>query len=233
MDDFSFFRLYAELLKKRADNIREVGLWNGKMGITMALFHLSRMTRNDVYKEWASNLIDIIYEDISLEMPYSFAHGLLGIGCGLQYLVDEGFVEGNTDEALSDIDDLVGEIIDFRMMAGLDVENGVCGVGCYLYYRLINRIPDDNSLVVLKMTEYLIYLIDWIEYLLCNEDDIQRIADAYFLLCHLNTLNVMSFKVKKMISGCLEKLLLCRSIDFSDNCDLLNMNSLKILKPWI
>ena len=87
-------------------------------------------------------------------------------------------------------------------------------------------------MLTLKFKEYLIYLIDWIEELLLKMKEKDDYNDAYFLLCRLHRLDVFNHKIERMMCLCLRKL-----IDFncriSDPYELLGIESLKILKPWI
>lgn len=227
-----FLKGYTERLIEKGKCLPGIGLWDGKMGIAIYLFHLARITQNEKYKDEASELIDAVYEELSLDIPLTFDNGLLGVGCGFDYIISQGFVDADSDEILSEIDLLVRNIIDARLIGSLSFDKGVCGVGYYLYYRLKKRPDDDDSMVVLKLKEYLIYLIDWVEDLLPTTTDKQEYNDAYFLLARLHKLNVFNHKVEKLLAICSRKI-----IDFNcpitDNYELLGIDSLKILKPWM
>lgn len=227
-----FLKGYTERLIEKGKCFSDIGLWNGKMGIAIYLFHLARITQNEKYKDEALELIDAVYEQISYEIPPHFDSGLLGIGCGFEYIISQGFVDADSDEILSEIDLLVRNIIDARLIGNLSFDKGVCGVGYYLYHRLKNRLDDNDSMVILKLKEYLIYLIDWAEDLLPKTTDKQKYNDAYFLLIRLHKLNVFNHKVEKLLAICSRKI-----IDFNcpivDNYELLGIDSLKMLKPWI
>ena len=53
---------------------------NGKMGIAIYFFHLSRETNNQIYEDYAGELVDEIYEEITSYTPVGFENGLAGIG---------------------------------------------------------------------------------------------------------------------------------------------------------
>ncbi len=76
-----------------------LGLLNGKMGIAIFFFHYARYC-NKVYEDYAGELVDEIYDEINTNTPVNFADGLTGIGWGIEYLVKNGFVQANIDEAL-------------------------------------------------------------------------------------------------------------------------------------
>lgn len=231
--EYTFLKGYTERLIEKGRYFPDMGLWDGKMGIAIYLLHLSRITQNEKYENEAVELIDSVYEQISLEKPFCFDNGLLGIGCGFEYIIHHGFVDADRDEILSETDLLARDIIDSRPIDNLGLGKGVCGIGYYLYHRLKNRRQDDDdSTVVLKLKEYLIYLIDWVEDLLLKTTDKKDCNDAYFLLTRLHNINVFNHKVEKLLALCSRKI-----IDFNcpitDNYELLGIDSLKMLKPWI
>lgn len=234
MQDFSFLQSYAASLIRRIDSISEPGLWDGKMGIAITLYHLSKLMQQNEYGERANGMIDEIYGDLTSSTSFFFSDGLIGIGCGTEYLISNGFVEGDSDEVLSEIDQEARNIIDYRPtdLKSLKIGKGICGVGCYLYYRLKNKPQNDESMTTLKLKEYLIYLIDWLEELLLKTEVETDYNNAYFLLCRLRKLDVFNYKVDKLITFCIQKMMdgNCR---VQDHYHLLGIPSLKILKPWM
>lgn len=230
--EYAFLKDYTEKLIEKGKCFPNIGLWDGKMGIAIYLLHVSRIMQNEKYTNEASDLIDAVYEKLSLDLPHTFDNGLIGVGCGLEYIISKGFVDAVSDEILFEIDLLIRNIIDSRPIDYLGFDKGVCGVGYYLYHRLKNRRDEDESIVVLKLKEYLIYLIDWMEESVLKTTDKQEYNDAYFLLTRLHRLNVFNYKVDKLSAMCLRKM-----IDFNckitDNYELLGIPSLKALKPWM
>lgn len=227
-----FISSYTHVLIKKGKCFPNIGLWDGKMGIAVYLLHLARITGNEIYELQANEFIDTVYGQISDLSPVSYADGLLGIGSGIGYIIEYGFMDGNSDEVLSEIDVITRNVIDSRPMDLLALENGVCGVGYYLYRRLKKKPDNDESMITLKLKEYLIYLIDWVEELLLKTKDKNDYNDVYFLLCRLHKLDVFNHKIERMMSFCLRRLV-DLNIPISDRYELLGIESLKILKPWI
>lgn len=227
-----FIEGYTNRLVERGKCLQTIGLWNGKMGVAIYLLHFTRITKNRIYENEAYELIDAVYKQIPFEKSVCFDNGLLGIGCGLQYLINNRFVEADSDEVLLELDDIAKNIIDIRSLDIINLEKGICGVGYYLYQRLKNRVNENDNMTVLKLKEYLIYLIDWIEDLVLQTSDKQDYNDVYFLLCRLNKLNIFDYKVKRLLALSSRKI-----IDFNcritDNYELLGIPSLKVLKPWM
>jgi hypothetical protein len=232
MNSYNFLQPYADFLLEKSNSVSNLTLWHGKTGIAITLLHLSRITNEEKYALYANKLIDEVSENISTEIPFCFGNGLLGIGCGLQYIINERFMEGDSDEILSEIDQVAINIINHRPVNSLSIETGICGVGFYLYNRLKNRPKDDENIITLKLKEHLIYLIDRIEELLLETKELQDYNDTYFLLCRLQKLDVFNHKVEKLIAFCLQKIVEC-NCNIQDNYELLGINSLKLLKLWI
>lgn len=95
----------AHILILKSSHHSDIGLLDGKMGIAIAFAHLSRCsTNNEIYYECMSDLLDDILGDIHKGLNYSFKLGLSGIGWGIEYLIQNGFVEGDSVEICEEID---------------------------------------------------------------------------------------------------------------------------------
>lgn len=223
---------YTDKKLEKALKSTEIGLCNGKMGVSILSFHVYKLTHKDKYKKIAIELIDQIQDSLFYETPLNYKNGLLGIGCGFQYIINNKFVDANSDEVLLEIDNVVKTSIDLRSLNALNLKNGICGIAYYIYLRLINRELNDYSITALKLKEYMIYLIDWIEELIMREKNPNEFNDVYFILCRLYKLDVFNFKVEKLLKICIQNL-----IDFDypvfDNYALLGIDSLKLIHPWI
>jgi hypothetical protein len=78
---------------------------------------------------------------LSTSSPYDFETGLAGIGWGIEYLVQNNFSEGNTDEILEVVDNKVFRILQEANQPSFELSNGLSG---YLFY-LINRLRDKTE----------------------------------------------------------------------------------------
>ena len=103
--------------------------------------HPKRRIRNRILE-----LIDAVYDQVSLNLPYTFDNGLLGIGCGFEYIINNGFIETDSNEILSELDFWVMNLIDSRTINNLNLDKGICGIGYYLYCRLKKRMNDNVHL---------------------------------------------------------------------------------------
>lgn len=86
------------------------GLFNGRMGMVIFFFHYARNTGNEWYENFAGEILDDIYEDITDDMPLCLTNGLCGVGWGMLYLIQQGFVEGEVDDVLEMIDRKVASL---------------------------------------------------------------------------------------------------------------------------
>lgn len=130
------------LLKQIADHhllcglfCQEVGLWEGKAGMSLFFFLLSRHTGNQWYEIFAGELLDDVCNSLSQHCPVTFADGLCGIGWVIEFLKKEGFIEGNTDDILEEIDKQVMER-DVRRTTDVSLETGLVGIAAYVRCRL-------------------------------------------------------------------------------------------------
>ena len=122
---------------------REVGLWEGKTGMSIFFFLLSRHTSNRWYEEFAGELLDDVCNHLSLHCPVTFADGLCGIGWAIEFLKKEGFIEGDTDEILGEVDRQVMER-DVRRITDASLETGLAGIAAYVRSRLESERTDSD-----------------------------------------------------------------------------------------
>lgn len=87
----------AQRLILHSSYLENVGLCNGKMGIVLFFAHYFRYTQNSLYDEFASELFEEIYEDITNKLPVDIENGLCGIGWGIEYLLQQGFMPGDSN----------------------------------------------------------------------------------------------------------------------------------------
>lgn len=114
---------------------RNPGIFQGKMGLSVFFFHYARYTNNPLFEDFAAELLDEVLQMIRADTPIAFSNGLCGIGWGVEYLEQEGFVEGDTNEVLREIDARIMEYEPMRM-ADRTFESGLAGVAVYVGMRM-------------------------------------------------------------------------------------------------
>ena len=128
--------------------LNNIGLLEGKMGIVLFFAHYSRYVKSYICEDFAEELLSQVVENIHSELPIDMKHGLCGIGWGIEYLVQNGFMNGNTDDILIDLDNKIMER-DLRRITDFSFETGLGGISCYINMRLQSKhsnkyIPFDN-----------------------------------------------------------------------------------------
>ena len=147
-------RRIARFLMLHGSFCNNIGLLNGKTGITLFFYHYARYTGNRIYNDFAGELIDEIYKDIHLGTPQNFKDGLSGIAWGMEYFIRNGFVAADPDEILEDLDQQILER-DVRRVSDDSLETGLKGLACYTINRMANR--EQRRTVISK--EYIANLI--------------------------------------------------------------------------
>jgi hypothetical protein len=177
-------RRIANFLLLNASFIDNLGLLNGKMGIAIFFYHYSRYTQNKIFEDYAGELIDEIYEEINVNTPINFSDGLTGIGWGVEYLVRNNFIEGDTDEVLAEIDNTIYK---HRLNSPVLIDSGddLFGYGFYTIARLKGHKIDDDDIKTLIKKHHLIFLTDECERLLIHK----RYLDFNILTLSPGTIN--------------------------------------------
>jgi hypothetical protein len=145
----------ARHLIMHASFITDLGLYHGKMGIILFFAHYARYTGESLYDEFAGELLEEIQEEIHADVPINFESGLCGIGWGIEYLLQNGFMEGDSDEVLSEIDKKVIER-DVRWTKDLSVRTGLAGISYYVHKRIHSTCRKSTEKPFDRM-----YLSDW------------------------------------------------------------------------
>lgn len=123
-------RVLASLML-RSSFLTDVGLFSGKMGLVLFFVHYSKYTSGTMYEDIADELMDEIWEEVTKEIPFDFQSGLCGIGWGLEYLIQKGFVEGESLEVCEELDKKIMEK-DPRRITNFSLEKGMAGLLHYI-----------------------------------------------------------------------------------------------------
>jgi len=140
--------------------INNLGIMHGKMGISICFYHLARRHENKIYEDYAGELIDEIYEEISSDTPIDFENGLAGIGWGIEYLVQNNFIEADTNEVLEEFDNRIFKELIYNTTNNIGLLEGIIGLGAYFLNRIQNSSSNDNDIATLTNKQTLIHIID-------------------------------------------------------------------------
>ena len=80
-----------------------IGLMSGRTGTCVLFFLYSRYFDDREIEEYAEYLLDEIFIELD-QAGFGFENGITGIAWSIDYLIAHGYVEGDSDEVLEDID---------------------------------------------------------------------------------------------------------------------------------
>lgn len=167
----------ANHLILHSNNLSDIGLFHGKMGVVLFFAHYARHTGMAIYDDFASALVDEICDNIPETLPVNLESGLCGIGWGIQYLISNGFMEGDPDEILLDIDEKIMERNLLRIK-DRSLATGLMGISSYINIRINHKRPISTYKIFDKE-----YLFDW--YFTCRS--IEVLSDKQILLQIIGT----------------------------------------------
>lgn len=133
----------ARILMLHGSFTNNLGLINGKMGIIIFFFHLSKYTQKKIYEDFAGEMIDEIYKEVHNHCSCDFENGLSGIAWGIEYLIQNQFVKANANEVLEDLDKKILEW-DVRRINDYSLETGLQGIAQYVISRCREKSNDQN-----------------------------------------------------------------------------------------
>ncbi|GHT66029.1 hypothetical protein AGMMS50239_26840 [Bacteroidia bacterium] len=89
-------REFVDYILLNADITKATGLYNGKAGLSLSLFEVSRCLRDEKIEDKAFNLLQEVL--IIKNKDDNFENGLAGIGYTLLYLIENKLLEADFDE---------------------------------------------------------------------------------------------------------------------------------------
>jgi lantibiotic modifying enzyme len=110
---------------------QDTGLYYGKTGLIIFLMHYAEQTQKWYYETIAGELIKELTGEIHTGLPIGFSSGLSGTGWGIEYLIQNGFMEGNSLDICEAIDKKIMEP-DPRRMTDLSLDTGLEGILHYV-----------------------------------------------------------------------------------------------------
>lgn len=126
------------------------GLFYGRMGLVIFLFHFSRLYKDIFYHYIAENILESILDNLNQETPLDYSNGLLGIGTAIEYLLLNDFITGDPDEILEDFDRLINNAINIPS-EDTSLESGLRGWIRYLEFRTsISKFDRDLKRLLLN-----------------------------------------------------------------------------------
>lgn len=157
---------------------------NYQLGKIIALYTYSKNTGESIYERLAGQLLDKLLDQRSSSDQ---ENGLGGLGCGLIYLLRNGFVDGAEDEVLSDLDSL-----SIRFSHTWSSDN-IYNLFTWIYYSTL-RIESDDSCV---LEPNKITLIQFLDRLIELDKPLDDFSDV---LKKIDTLKIFPERIKCLMN---------------------------------
>ena len=173
------------------------GLFYGKTGIAVFFFHCARQTGNQLYQDYAMELIEKIQEQIADTASVRYDTGLAGIGVGFEYFLQSGFLVAD-DNIFDDFDTKMYNTAMYEQYPNLSLVEGLTGWGRYFIYRL-----QGNGYEKDKSHKALTHIAMEIERkMMKNEVSKNEQPDVYRFLYDLTSLPGYAVKYKNTLLLC-------------------------------
>lgn len=140
-------------------NVDKYILGNPVVGRIIALYVYALHSGSLNYKMSADLLLDDFFQEVKNGMEKSINQALCYIGCGLIFLLRNGFVEGNEDELLEEVDSFVTDLV---RTGSPKIKEELSGWIHYLLLRIENSGKRDE-LRYLNNWQSLISLLDYLD----------------------------------------------------------------------
>lgn len=141
MNKFTLEQKIVNKLILRGPLIQDLGLMYGKMGIILFFFEYGKYTACDVYTSIGEELIDDILGKVSSRLSFNFDSGLAGIGWGIEYLLQNHFIESADNDIFEEIDRAI-MLINLRRLDNNTLDTGIEGIYYYISARMQSTAPN-------------------------------------------------------------------------------------------
>lgn len=175
-------------------SINDVGFLNGKMGIVFYIYLLGKYLRNNKYTEVAEDLLDDVVEQIDETLSLDFEYGITGIGWAIEFLIQNNFIEADSDDILEEIDIRINKELASDTCRNI---NTLISIGYYYFSRLHYRVNDKENMRVVNLKSYIATVIDEMERHINSGSSHPCLCN---LLGELHKLNIVNHKINKMFN---------------------------------
>ena len=147
------------------------GLYSGETGIALFFFHYGHFAQNEIYTEYGFEMIEKIQSIIHQQTPIDYRNGLSGIGSTIEYLVQNEYIEAETDEVLEDIDNRLFDVDNLNVLS-LDE---LFDTGYYTLWRLLGNSLQKKA-ILRKFLPELVHSM---------EEQCNHLNEAYWTVTYL------------------------------------------------
>lgn len=191
-------RELADRMIQEGERTNCPGLWYGKSGIAIFLFHYAQYTHNRHYEEKAFELFHTVTKAAKADLPLTYGSGLSGIGCAILYLQQEQLIPSNRTAFITEIETRMERRCIHSHPGFLNVDNDIISCGRY-WEASIRTVQKQDSLETLRRKCTLIHLLSLLQRFTYPTavHDRDNLLD-FLARCYL--LDLCNTKVEKLIS---------------------------------
>jgi len=120
------------------------GLVHGKMGITVFFFHYAKYTGDNLFADYAMDVISEMLNQIHVNSPADYEKGIAGIGIGIDYLIRNNFLDVD-DDICEDFDQRMVRAVMYDPWQDFSQYSGLTGSGRYWITRLRYQEPSKQA----------------------------------------------------------------------------------------
>jgi hypothetical protein len=153
----SYLQRISNILLINGSFLDNVGLYTGKMSLVIFFAHYARYKQNELYLDYSFNLIDKVKNIIHKHMPISYKHGLAGIGCTIEYLVQNDFFEADTDDILEEFDRLIFFTYNLSYLS----IGEIMSIGYYALWRLSGNSSKKDIILQIILPQTVNIMDEW------------------------------------------------------------------------
>jgi hypothetical protein len=210
-EDYNYFN--NKLISLVKEENLPLGLSSGGMGIVIYFYNLSNINNNRNYTIIGKELLNDIINKVSLKMPLNIENGLIGIGLGVNYLFDKGFIQGNVNHILQDIDNYVFKNLCYSKYYSSLSTNTLVDILLYLTVRYNTRNDIKEEKIILRELVILLInnLYEKIDVIFFEESIPYSLESPMpwllFILSRVYTLNICNIKITQILEELSPKIL--------------------------
>lgn len=181
VDKVFFLSQLALYIRSITTYVHTGGLYYGRLGLILFFYHYASYSNNIEYVKLADQMLIDVMSGLYADIPIEIDSGLCGLGFFLCYLISKGFVEGEIDDVLSEVDKMIVAKTDLEM-SDWSFESGILGVIYYVAYRYNSGTDSCNHIFNIKYRINLLNIIEKLEahsdWICPNPSMLQRCKDA-------------------------------------------------------
>lgn len=126
----------------------------------VSIIELLSSNTTEESQEKAMDMLTVLIDSYDIKAYPDYSMGLAGIGCGVQYILYQKYLDGDADEVLSEIDSILISSVYFGEHKCLTHAYGLLGIASYFYYRLEASDKSNSGLIIMKIKSALISILD-------------------------------------------------------------------------